>query len=164
MVVKANSHSTGDGGEEKPRHCSPNMVNNFDFDQCRSRIHLASSSVNTRKGRTMKARLVVLAAVIAAVAGVASGQEVVNLSGQFRCVQGCLGPGPAYVTQNGWDLNLVNEVGQPSRAWIDWPGHIWVQFWDEGAVYSPDGMTIQFDRGSVWVRNLPPPPPVQTRG
>jgi hypothetical protein len=110
------------------------------------------------EGWTMKAGLIVLGALIVALAGpAASGQQVLNLSGKFRCVQGCVGPGPAYVTQNGWDLNLVNEVGQPSRAWIDWPGHIWAQYWNEGAVYSPDGMTIQFDRGSVWVRNVEPP-------
>lgn len=114
----------------------------------------------------MNIKLIALSVVIAALAGLgASAQPVLNLSGQFRCVQGCLGPGPAYVTQNGWDLNLVNEVGQPSRAWVDWPGHIWAQSWNEGAVYSPDGMTIQFDRGSVWVRNLGPlpPPPVHPR-
>ena len=106
----------------------------------------------------MKIGLIALAAAIAASVGPsASAQEVLNLSGQFRCVQGCLAPGPAYVTQNGWDLNLVNEVGQPSRAWVDWPGHIWAQYWNEGAVYSPDGMVIQFDRGSVWVRNVGPP-------
>ena len=64
----------------------------------------------------------------------------------------CVGPGPAYVTQNGWEINLVNEAGQPSRAWIDWPGHIWAQYWNEGAVYSPDGMTVQFDHGTVWRR------------
>jgi hypothetical protein len=114
----------------------------------------------------MKTGLIVLAALVAALVGPdASAQQVLNLSGQFRCVQNCLGPGPAYVTQNGWDLNIVNEVGQPSRAWIDWPGHIWSQNWNEGAVYSPDGMVIQFDRGSVWVRNLePPPPPARARG
>jgi hypothetical protein len=73
-----------------------------------------------------------------------------GLSGQFQCIAGCAGVGgPAFVTQNGWDLNLVNEIGQPSRAWIDWPGHIWVQSWNEGAVYSADGMTIQFDNGTV---------------
>jgi hypothetical protein len=83
--------------------------------------------------------------------------QVINLSGQFQCVQGCQGPGLAYVTQNGWELNLVNEVGQPSRAWIDYPGHIWAQYWHEGAVYSPDGMTMQFDNGSVWQRFVPPP-------
>jgi hypothetical protein len=84
---------------------------------------------------------------------VASG---VGLSGQFQCVAGCAGglPGPAFVTQNGWELNLVNEIGQPSRAWIDWPGHIWVQSWNEGAVYSADAMTIQFDNGTVWAKNV----------
>jgi hypothetical protein len=81
---------------------------------------------------------------------------VLNVSGQFQCVEGCAGglPGPAFITQNGWDLNLVNELGQPSRAWIDRPGHIWAQSWNEGAVYSSDGMTIQFDNGTVWRRNI----------
>ena len=78
-----------------------------------------------------------------------------GLSGQFQCIAGCAGVGgPAFVTQNGWDLNLVNEIGQPSRAWIDWPGHIWVQNWNQGAVYSADGMTIQFDNGTVWAKNV----------
>src|SRR6516165_1334260 len=78
-----------------------------------------------------------------------------GLSGQFQCIAGCAGVvGPAFITQNGWDLNLVNEIGQPSRAWIDWPGHIWVQNWNEGAVYSADGMTIQFDNGTVWAKNV----------
>ena len=78
-----------------------------------------------------------------------------GLSGQFQCIAGCAGvPGLAFVTQNGWDLNLVNEIGQPSRAWIDWPGHIWVQSWNEGAVYSADGMTIQFDNGTVWAKSV----------
>jgi hypothetical protein len=86
----------------------------------------------------------------------ASAQEV-NLSGPYQCVVNCAGPGPATVTQNGWDLNLVNETGMPSRAWVDWPGHIWAQSWNEGAIYSPDGMTIQFDRGTVWHRILPQP-------
>jgi hypothetical protein len=95
--------------------------------------------------------------VVLAAGTVPAKAQVMNLSGEFRCVQGCLGPGPAYVTQNGWDLNLVNEVGQPSRAWIDYPGHVWAQYWNEGAVYSPDGMTIQFDNGSVWQRVMPPP-------
>jgi len=79
-----------------------------------------------------------------------------GLSGQFQCIAGYAGGGvgPAFVTQNGWDLNLVNEIGQPSRAWIDWPGHIWVQNWNQGAVYSADGMTIQFDNGTVWAKNV----------
>ena len=77
-----------------------------------------------------------------------------GLTGQFQCIAGCAGGGPAFVTQNGWELNLVNEIGQPSRAWVDYPGHIWVQSWNEGAVYSADGMTIQFDNGSVWAKNV----------
>jgi len=91
----------------------------------------------------------------------ASAQES-SLSGQYQCVQNCRGPAPAFVTQNGWDLNLVNEAGEPSRAWIDHPGHIWADNWDEGAVFSPDGFSIQFDNGTVWQRIVAPPlpPPV----
>jgi len=81
--------------------------------------------------------------------------QVLNVSGQFQCVAGCtVGLGPSFVTQNGWDLNVVNELGQSSRAWIDRPGHIWVASWNEGAIYSPDGMTIQFDNGAVWRRDV----------
>ncbi len=75
----------------------------------------------------------------------AASAQGVDLSGQFRCVQVCA-PGlqgqPAFVTQNGWNLNLLNEAGEPSRAWIDWSGHIWADSWHEGALYSADGMTI----------------------
>jgi len=112
----------------------------------------------------MKMRVIALVALSALALTDASAQ-VMNLSGKFRCVQNCVGgsPGPAFVTQNGWELNLVNEVGQPSRAWIDYPGHIWAKYWNEGAVYSPDGMTIQFDRGAVWQRDLGVPP-VSTKG
>jgi len=94
--------------------------------------------------------------VVVTQAPVPAPGQVLNLSGEFQCVEGCAGgqPGPAFVTQNRWDLNLVNEVGQPTRAWVDWPGHIWAQGWNEGAVYSADGMTIQFDNGTVWRRNV----------
>jgi hypothetical protein len=95
--------------------------------------------------------LAALLAVGALSTGSASAQ-VLDLSGPYVCIQGCSGPGPAYVTQNGWDLNLVNEFGMPSRAWVDYPGHIWAQAWNQGAVYSPDGLTIQFDSGIVWRR------------
>jgi hypothetical protein len=97
-----------------------------------------------------------VAPVVVTQAPAAAPGQVLNLSGQFQCVEGCAGgqPGPVFVTQNRWDLNLVNELGQPTRAWVDWPGHIWAQSWNEGAVYSPDGMTIQFDNGTVWRRNI----------
>jgi hypothetical protein len=77
-----------------------------------------------------------------------------NLTGQYRCVQQCLAGPPAfaYLTQADSEMSLVNEAGLPSRGWIDYPGHIWVVAWNEGAFFSPDGMTIQFDNGSVWQR------------
>jgi len=106
----------------------------------------------------MKTGLIALVVLGAAGALTTTGVSAqgIDLTGQYHCVQNCKGPGPVYVTQHGWDLNLVNEAGQPSRAWIDWPGHIWAQFWNEGAVVSPDGLTIQFDDGTVWRRDLPP--------
>ena len=104
-------------------------------------------------GRATTVRRIVVPVIITQAPVIAPGQ-VLNLSGQFLCVEGCAGgrPGLAFVTQNGWDINLVNELGQPTRGWVDWPGHIWAQNWNEGAVYSPDGMTIQFDNGIVWRR------------
>jgi len=98
-------------------------------------------------------------------ASVASAQDV-NLSGRYVCVQGCAIASPeqfAYVTQNGWNLNLVNEAGQPSRAWVDWPGRIWADNYHDGAIVSPDGMVIQFDHGTVWQRDLGLPPAVLVR-
>ena len=98
-------------------------------------------------------------------ASVASAQDV-NLSGRYVCVQGCAIGSPqlfAYVTQNGWNLNLVNEAGQPSRAWVDWPGRIWADNYHDGAIVSPDGMVIQFDHGAVWQRDLGLPPAVLVR-
>ena len=109
-------------------------------------------------------KLIALATVLAVYNATDALAQVPPLSGPYQCVQNCNGPGLAYVTQNGWDLNLVNEVGQPSRAWIDYWGHIWVQYWNEGAIYSPDGFTIQFDNGAVWRRFVPPPPILRSRG
>jgi hypothetical protein len=57
-----------------------------------------------------------------------------------------------FITQNGWNLNLVNELGQPSRGYVDYPGRIWAPDWNQGAMVSPDGMTLQFDQGAVWLR------------
>ena len=104
----------------------------------------------------MKLSLTALAALSTLAATEASAQYT-DLTGRYRCVQLCRdgAPMPAFVTQNGRELNLVNEAGEPSRAWIDWVGHIWAENWQQGAIYSPDGMVIQFDRGTVWQRELP---------
>lgn len=111
-------------------------------------------------------RLVSLAiAMVAAVAATDASAQSVNLTGSYRCVQVCrlgLANYLAHVTQNGPDLNLLNEAGEPARAWPDWfapASRIWIEAWNEGAVYSPDGMQIQFDTGTIWQRDFGPPPP-----
>jgi hypothetical protein len=100
--------------------------------------------------------------VLLGIAG-ASAQDV-NLTGRYVCVQVCqygLVGQPAYITQNGWELNLINEAGQPTRGWFNWGGRLWADNWQQGAVYSPDGMTVQFDRGAVWQRDIAPAVVVQ---
>ena len=95
-----------------------------------------------------------LAMTAALVATDASAQVLgVSLSGRYRCVAYCPGAGRiALVTQNGWDFNVVNNAGQASRGWVDWPGHIWVLQANQGGIYSPDGNRIQFDNGAIWRR------------
>jgi hypothetical protein len=107
----------------------------------------------------MKLVPIVLAAAGVLVATSASAQ-LIDLSGRYRCVQNCrqLPAQPAFVTQNGTELTLVNEAGEPSRGWFDWRGHIWAAAWNQGAIYSPDGLVIQFDSGTVWQRELEPAP------
>ena len=94
----------------------------------------------------------------------ASAQSV-NLTGRWQCVASCVAPPGSYafITQNGWEINVVSELGVPSRAWLNWPGRIWVERANEGAVYSPDGFTLQFDRGTVWQRAPEVPPPLARR-
>ena len=82
--------------------------------------------------------------VVAAFTSGASAQSI-NLTGTYRCIQDCrdghLGT-PAFVTQNGWNLNLVTETGESYRAWPDLAapyGRIWIEARNESAVYSPDG-------------------------
>jgi hypothetical protein len=69
---------------------------------------------------------------------------------------------PAFITQNGAELNLLNEVGEASRAWPDWfapATRIRIERYNYGAVYSPDGVLIQFDNGTIWHGDLGLPPP-----
>jgi hypothetical protein len=143
-----------------------------DLHQCLQAIHLNSYSVISKpaglRGDSMRLFLFVIAIFAALIVTGASAQTV-NLTGKYRCVQGCrfgLVGNPAYVTQNGWDLNVVNEAGEPSRAWMDWfsPNRIWIENWNQGAVFSPNGMIIHFDRGTIWQRDFgtpAPPPPLR---
>jgi hypothetical protein len=59
---------------------------------------------------------------------------------------------PAYITQNGWAVNLLTETGVPGRGWMDWV-RIWVPAFNQGAVFSPDGRIVQFDSGKIWRRD-----------
>jgi hypothetical protein len=101
----------------------------------------------------MRVLLAAIAISTALVSTSASAQGI-NLSGRWRCVELCLGApgGFAFITQNGWELNIVNDIGAPSRAWVDYPGRIWIEQANEGAIYSPDGVTLQYDRGTIWQR------------
>ena len=108
--------------------------------------------------------------VVATMAASGASAQSINLSGKYVCTQMCRGGlvgNPAYITQNGPELNLLNEAGEPSRAWPDWfapATRIWIERYDFGAVYSPDGMRIQFDNGTIWERDLGLPPPLRRRG
>ena len=96
-------------------------------------------------------------ALMTVLAATDASAQAINLSGRWRCTASCPGaPGSiAYITQYGRELNISSEAGQPSRAWVDYPGRVWVESAHQGAIYSPDGTTLQFDRGMVWQR-VPP--------
>lgn len=110
-------------------------------------------------------RLSLILGVVAACTAASASAETVNLTGTYRCIQQCrdgMFGAPTFVTQNGDDVNLTTETGDSYRAWPDWSApdsRLWIDARDEGAVYSPDGMRIQFDDGRVWQRDMGPPPP-----
>jgi hypothetical protein len=117
-------------------------------------------AVNVR-GDQMKMLFFIIGTTAVVFAAQASAQ-VVNLTGRYRCIQVCsvgsIGKS-GYVTQNEGSLNVWSQTGASSRAWIDWfsPHRMWLENWDEGAVFSPDGMIIHFDRGTIWRRDYGKP-------
>jgi hypothetical protein len=114
----------------------------------------------------MKALSLVIGAAVAALATTGASAQSANLTGTYRCIQMCrdgMIGAPAYITQNGSNFNLVTETGEAYRAWPDWSApesRIWIDARDESAVYSPDGIRIQFDDGRVWQRVIGPAPVV----
>ncbi|MGY3618284.1 hypothetical protein [Bradyrhizobium sp. USDA 10063] len=97
--------------------------------------------------------------MVAALAATVASAQSLNLTGIYTCVERCRGSLPAHITQNGPALNLLTEGGVPAQAWPDWfapTSRIWIDAFNEGAVYSPDGMVIQFDNGTIWQRGLSP--------
>jgi hypothetical protein len=116
----------------------------------------------------MKTIFAVLPLAIVLATSTMAQVDGVDLNGRYSCVANCRGEpgGLAFVTQRGWELNMVNDVGQPSRAWVNYPGRLWIDRLQEGAVYSTDGMMIQFDHGAIWQRAVEepaPPPPLRRR-
>jgi len=104
--------------------------------------------------------------LVAAFAATGASAQSVDLTGRYNCIAMCRGEFQPYITQNGPELNVVTEAALPSRAWPDWnfPNtRIWVDMLNQSAVYTPDGLVIQFDSGTVWRRELPPPPPLLRR-
>ena len=104
-------------------------------------------------------RLSLVIGMLAALAATDASAQAVNLTGIYKCVDKCRGGLPAQITQNGAQLNILTEAGTPSRAWPDWfspTSRIWIEALHEAAVYSPDGMRIQFDNGTIWLRSLSP--------
>ncbi|MBV9560732.1 MAG: hypothetical protein JOY90_09785 [Bradyrhizobium sp.] len=114
-------------------------------------------------------RLSLVVGAVAALAASGASAQSVNLTGTYRCIEMCrngLMGSPAYITQNGENFNLTMETGESYRAWPDWnapASRIWIDDRDESAVYSPDGIRIQFDDGRVWQRDFGPPPVVVYR-
>lgn len=111
-------------------------------------------------------RLSLVIGIAAALTASGASAQSVDLTGTYQCIQMCRGDALAYVTQNGPQLNLLTEAGVPTRAWPDWfspANRIWIDVYNQSAVYTPDGMTIQFDSGTIWQRYVPPPPPPLVR-
>jgi hypothetical protein len=83
--------------------------------------------------------------------------QILDLSGRYRCIQYCAVTPPgqfAFVAQNGTELNLTDDAGITWRGYVERPGRIWVHRLDQSAIYSPDGNTIHFERGTIWQRDL----------
>jgi len=103
----------------------------------------------------MRTVLSVIALSAVCLATPASAQQLINLTGRYQCTTMCGSGAPghfAFVTQNGWNLNLVTDAGMASRAWVNYPGRLWIDRANMGAIYSPTGLVIQFDNGTIWRR------------
>jgi hypothetical protein len=126
-------------------------------------VRFVGLDLHTTVGVILMKQLSLALGLLAACAATGASAETVNLTGTYRCIQMCqngmLGA-PTFITQNGDSVNLTTETGESYQAWPDWNApysRIWINVRDEGAVYSPDGMRVQFDDGRVWQRDIGPP-------
>ena len=81
----------------------------------------------------MQRSITMLAVAVAMFATDAMAQDGL-LTGRYRCIQLCR-PGfelaPAYVTQNGGEINIVDEAGIAARGSLDWFSRkFWVVHFD----------------------------------
>ena len=97
------------------------------------------------------------AATAASAQSVGSQTWVPDLSGTYRCVRHCPQGRLVHIQQNVREIE-VTYANQTAGAWVGRPGHISTSWYDTG-VYSPDGTTIQFTSGAVWVLVEPTPIP-----
>ena len=126
----------------------------------------AASGRSLRSLMAGASSLVLGAVAFATLAASPASAQGANLTGRWQCLANCVaGPpgGFAFITQNGWELNIVTETGEASRAWVNYPGRIWIDREEQGAIYSPDGVMLQFDRGTLWQRAPDLPAPVRVR-
>jgi hypothetical protein len=104
--------------------------------------------------------LSICAATAASAQSIGSQSWVPDLSGTYRCVQYCAGRHLVHIQQYYRQLE-VSDGRQAAAAWISSSGHISTS-WNDTGVYSPDGTTIQFAGGAVWVLVEPTPVPGRT--
>ena len=113
---------------------------------------------------TAKSMLVAAVSMFAATAAsaqaIGSQTWIPDLSGTYRCVQYCGGRRLVHIQQYYRQLE-VSDGHQTAAAWINSSGHISTS-WNDSGVYSPDGSTIQFAGGAVWVLVEPTPVPGRT--
>ena len=57
----------------------------------------------------MKIGVVAIAAALSTFAATSAQAQWADLNGQYRCVENCLGPGYAFITQQGWDMNMLDR-------------------------------------------------------
>jgi hypothetical protein len=55
----------------------------------------------------------ILGALMACLIATGASAQGVNLTGRWQCVAACAGPpgSLAYITQNGWELNVLSDTG-----------------------------------------------------
>lgn len=102
----------------------------------------------------MRTAIISLACLLAFGAVDASAQSI-NLTGRYRCAVACPAGytgAPAFITQNGWAVNVLTETGVAGRGGME-GGRFWVPAFNQGAVFSPNGRTIQWDSGKIWRRD-----------